>query len=184
LSFKGEKAVGELKSGLRSVGVILVGERWDLFLMLLKTKEGRKGSTRLREIIEEEIVRLQGRPTNPKETMGYAELKSNHAKLVKEVDNLEKQIRKQKVYDQLEELAGKVGLDFDDFKNIDQVAPKLLKEWKQQDLGGSLIPLPEHMHQFITLIELARDKREIEAKLTEIRLSGKPGKAALTQVNA
>ena len=111
--------------------------------------------------------------------MGYAELKSNHAKLVREVDNLEKQIRKQKVYDQLEELAGKVGLDFDDFKNIDQVAPKLLKEWKQQDLSGSLIPLPEHMHQFITLIELARDKREIEAKLTEIRLSGKPRESSM-----
>jgi len=165
--------MGELKSGLRPVGVVLIGERWDLFLMLLKTKEGKKGSTRLREIIEEEIERLQGVLANPKVTMDYAELKSNHAKLVKEVDNLEKQIRKQKVYDQLEELAGKVGLDFDDFSNIDQVAPRLLKEWEEQDLGG-LIPLPEHMHQFITLIELARDKRRIEAKLTEIRLSGKP----------
>jgi len=165
---------GELRAGLRCVGVVLNGERWDLFLMLLKTKEGKKGSVRLREFIEEEITRLQGAPTNPKVTMGYAELKSNHAKLVKEVDNLENQVRKQKVYDQLEELAGKVGLDFDDFENIDQVAPKLLKEWEKQDLGGTLIPLPEHMHQFITLIELARDKRRIEAKLTEIRLSGKP----------
>ena len=165
---------GELRSGLRCVGVVLNGERWDLFLMLLKTKEEKKGSVRLREFIEEEITRLQGEPANPKVTMGYAELKSNHAKLVKEVDNLENQVKKQKVYDQLEELAGKVGLDFDDFENIDQVAPKLLKEWEKQDLGGTLIPLPEHMHQFITLIELARDKRRIEAKLTEIRLSGKP----------
>ena len=57
---------GELRSGLRCVGVVLIGERWDLFLMLLKTKEGKKGSVRLREFIEEEIARLQGAPTNPR----------------------------------------------------------------------------------------------------------------------
>jgi len=156
--------------GLKPVGVLMKAERWALFMTLLE-KEKKKASVRLRELVEEDIARLQGIPADPKATMGYEEVKSNHIRIVKESDQLRKQIQKQSVYDPLKNLAARLGLDFDTFGNLDEIVPKLLKEWPKQEIG-SLVPLSEHVHQFITLVELVREKKEIEAKLTEIRISG------------
>ena len=74
----------------------------------------------------------------------------------------------EKDYDRFCDHANELRLDFDGYLNLDEVTPKLLAGANGEDT--------HHMHQFITLLEIAREVKEAEAKMTDIRTS----KAKLT----
>ena len=74
--------------------------------------------------------------------------------LLQEVKKLEKEMRGYgSDYQALIELAQDHGLDIQQLSNIEAIIPKLIKEWKGS--RGAL-------HLFITLIEKARMKKQIE----------------------
>ena len=52
-------------------------------------------------------------------------------------------------------------MDFDNLHNADEVAPKILHEWGSRTQA----------HQFISLMEISRELRKIERRLTEIRIA-------------
>ena len=65
-------------------------------------------------------------------------------------------LKKAKVYDELSELAKELGFDVHSCRNVDKVAAGILERWK----GPA-----ELAHQFIILMEKAKEQRELESKL-------------------
>jgi len=119
-------------------------------------------SRELDDLIKKRIAELEGREYNPLESADYEELKREHSRLVREVEKLERHLKRRRVYDDLLKLAYDVDVKIRerDLSNIEEIAPKILDEWDG---------LKEDAHQFITLLETVRDKWEIERKLEEIR---------------
>ncbi|MEM2922244.1 MAG: hypothetical protein QXF26_08020 [Candidatus Bathyarchaeia archaeon] len=134
---------------------------YEKFKKLLNAKEpGRKISEELNNLMKKRIMELEGRPDQEIDPVEYEALKRQHSRLDKDEETLTKKLRKRKVYDDLCSLAYKLGLDFKNCSNADEVAPKLLKEW---DGGGDI-------HEFITLTETIWEKRQVERRLAEIRM--------------
>jgi NAD-dependent SIR2 family protein deacetylase len=98
-------------------------------------------------------------------------LKSQHLKLVEEVKRLTKPLEKDGVYESLMRFAHALGLDLTDLHNVEDIATKILKNWRGQ-LDQNI--QPSHIHLFITLLEKGKQKKAIERKLTEIRLKAAP----------
>ena len=94
--------------------------------------------------------------------LAYETLRKKHLALLREVKKLEKEMRGYgSDYHALIELAQDHGLDIQELSNTEAIIPKLIKEWKGS--RGAL-------HLFITLIEKARKKKQIEKQLEKIRL--------------
>ena len=92
------------------------------------------------------------------EPVDYDALSRDHDKLVREVDRLEKWLKKRDVYDDLLKLAASLGVTNKDLSRLDEAAPKLLKDWSG---------FQEDAFQFISLIKNVRAKRELERKMAE-----------------
>ena len=140
----------------------------ELFQELRKAIAPAKISREIDDLMRKRIAELEGREYRQEEQVDYEALEREHVRLVREVDQQERWLRKRKVYDDLTRLAVKVGLT-PDLSRLDEVAPKLRREWT-----GS----PQDAHLFISLLEAVRARRELERKLDEIRDS----RAAAQQV--
>jgi hypothetical protein len=90
----------------------------------------------------------------------YDELKRQHLKLSSEAIHLEKILKKEKAFDPLVALATELGISWQDLGSLSEVSPKLLEGWDG---------LREHVHKFITLLEVVQEKKKIEASLERIR---------------
>jgi len=90
-------------------------------------------------------------------------LERDHLKLAKDVDGLEKWLKRRRVHAELEALAAKLDLK-PDVSNLDEVAPKILEEWKR-NLGN----VAEDAHVYITLLRKVQRKKQIENQLEAIR---------------
>ena len=118
-------------------------------------------SEEIDEFIKRRIAELERKEPAQFDLNEYEDLKRKHNKLLGEADAVRKRLKqKRKVYDRLNELADKLGLDFNDVHNAGEVAPKLLKQW-----DGS----PEDAHQYVTLMEITREKWKVEQSLAEVR---------------
>lgn len=141
----------------RAVTLFIDGEAYQA---LRKAVYPKKVSHEVEDLMRKRISELEGREYAPQEHVDYEVLKRDHTRLIIEVDRLEKALVKRKVYDDLGRLAVKLGLT-PDLRNLDEVAPKLLDEYKG---------LKEDTHQFLSLLETVKAKREVERKLDEIRI--------------
>ena len=103
-----------------------------------------------------------GRPVS----MSYEALKIRHIALTRKVSGLERQLRRSygSSYRALLTLAQNLGLDFKHLSNIDVIVPELINAWKGN---------PSPLHLFITLLEEAKVRKEIEQKLQQLRQSQK-----------
>jgi hypothetical protein len=130
--------------------------------------QGRSLSEEIMDFILRRLEELRG-TVNPDTSdqeakRKYLELKQTHITLVGQVEKLINQLEKQPdVYGEANELLAELKVT-PDLGNTSEVVPKFLLAWK-----GST----EFAHMFVTLIELAKDKKDIERKLSEIR-SAKP----------
>ena len=137
------------------INVYVDRPKWDRWTDLLKKKEGKSASQKIREFVEIDIARLegvQGEVAPP----DYASARRAYLKIIKERDKLRAGLKKAKVYDELSELAKELGFDVQSCENVDEVAAGILERWK----GPA-----ELVHQFIILMEKAREQRELETKL-------------------
>jgi len=112
------------------------------------------------KLIKQRLAELEGREYSPLESVNYEALKNSHFNLVRKVDKLEKHMRKRGVYNDLLDLAYDFGLDGDSLGNLHEVAAKMLKKW---------VGIKEDVHQFISLLEAVKDKKDVEKRLGRIR---------------
>ena len=130
---------------------------------LLKTRFNKPISQEINELVIKRLAELESTPVLQTITPDECEtLKHRHLKLTTDADVIKKRLKKKGVYGRLMNLAKKVSLDFKNLSNVDEITPRLLREWDGLE-GDSLM--------FVTLLETAREKRQVEHKLAEIRNS-------------
>lgn len=134
--------------------------------------QGRTLADELNELFRKRLAELCGtaNPDTSVEKSGrkYEELKKRYSGLVKDVARMKKSLEEE--FEDGKELFGEAEALFkslslrEDFGNAIDVIPKFLASWK-----GSV----DFAHEFISLVEGAREKKEVGARLREIR-SAKP----------
>jgi predicted CopG family antitoxin len=133
--------------------------------------QGKSISEEVNALLKRRLAELEGFDASVQGNEDYEALKSQHLKLVEEVKRLTKPLEKDDVYESLMRFAHELGLDLTDLHNVEEIATKILQNWKSQ-LDQNI--QPSHIHLFITLLEKGKQKKAIERKLTEIRLKAAP----------
>jgi Zn-dependent M32 family carboxypeptidase len=133
--------------------------------------QGKSISEEVNALLKKRLAELEGVEASAQSNEDYEALKSLHIKLVEEVKRLTKPLEKNGVYESLMRFAYELGLDLTDLHNVEEIATKILKNWRGQ-LDQNI--QPSHIHLFITLLEKGKQKKDIERKLTEIRLKAAP----------
>ncbi|MEM3577258.1 MAG: hypothetical protein QXX51_02225 [Candidatus Bathyarchaeia archaeon] len=128
---------------------------------ILMEKFGRSVSEEVNDLLRKRLAELEGTQPPAYETADYENLKREYAKLFDEVERLKTALKKLGCYDELIDLVRELGLDFGDLHNMWDIVPKLMQSW--EDRGQA--------HQFISLMEKAKKKKELERKLTETRMA-------------
>lgn len=134
----------------------------DVYMRLraLLSAQNRSLSEEVAEFMKKRLAELEGAQPTAQEA-DYEALKREYARLVEETKRYVKMFKKDDL-EALQGLAVDYGLDFKDMHNADEVAAKLL---------ATTTDIPdEAKHIFISLLEVAKRKREIGRKLAEIRL--------------
>jgi len=129
---------------------------WDRWAEMLKRKEGKSASLRIRELIDSDLARLEGVEKVEVNPTDYATAERNYLRLLKQMERLRASLKKAKAYDELSALAKELGLDAHSCRNVDEVSPKVLENWEGK---------PELAYQFIMLLERNKEKRELEVVL-------------------
>jgi predicted CopG family antitoxin len=136
-------------------------------LRAMLAAQGKSISEEVNTLLHKRLAELEGVEASAQSGEDYEALKSQHLKLVEEVRRLTKPLEKDGVYESLMRFAHELGLDLADLHNVEEIAIKILKNWKSQ-LDQNV--QPSHIHLFITLLEKGKQKKAIERKLTETRL--------------
>jgi predicted CopG family antitoxin len=136
-------------------------------LRAMLAAQGKSISEEVNALLKRRLAELEGVEASARSSEDYEALKSQHLKLVEEVNRLTKPLEKNGVYESLMAFAYELGLDLTDLHNVEEIATKILKNWKSQ-LDQNI--QPSHIHLFITLLEKGKQKKDIERKLTETRL--------------
>jgi predicted nucleotidyltransferase len=123
-------------------------------------KLGKSISEVINEYLVELVAKLEGSPTQFQAETDYRNIKQQYVKAVDEVRRLTAILQKAGVYGDLKNLAIALGLDFKNLTNAAEVSAKLLDCWTGRQ---------EHVHMFISLLEAAQHKIQLEKRLTEIR---------------
>jgi predicted CopG family antitoxin len=140
-------------------------------LRAMLASQGKSISEEVNALLKRRMAELEGVATSAYQNENYEALKSQHLKLVEEVKRLTKPLEKDGVYESLMRFAHALGLDLTDLHNVEEIATKILKNWREH-LNQNI--QPSHIHLFITLLEKGKQKKDIERKLTEIRLRASP----------
>ena len=140
-------------------------------LRAMLAAQGESISEEVNALLKKRLAELEGVEASAQASEDYEALKSQHLKLVEEVKRLTKPLEKDGVYESLMRFAHALGLDLTDLHNVEEIATKILKNWKSQ-LDQNV--QPSHIHLFITLLEKGKQKKAIERKLTEMRLKAAP----------
>jgi len=134
-------------------------ELWSRLLQLVKLGHAKNVSQLVNQLLVDALGKLGG--SGKQEDLSYEMLKKKHLSLSRELVKLEKHMKDYgSDYQVLVGLAEDFGLDFERLSNIDAVVPRLVKEWRGS--RGSL-------HLFITMLEKAREKKQIESRLDKFR---------------
>ena len=138
----------------------LDNDLWSCLLELVKLGYAENVSQLVNGLLADALGKLD--TASKPEDLDYEILKKRHLNLSRELVRLEKHMKDYgSDYQALVGLAEDFGLDFERLSNVDEVVPKLVKEWK----GGR-----GSLHLFITLLEKAREKKQIESRLDRFRL--------------
>jgi predicted CopG family antitoxin len=140
-------------------------------LRAMLAAQGKSISEEVNALLKKRMAELEGVEASARSKEDYEALKSQHLKLVEEVNRLTKPLEKDGVYESLMRFAYELGLDLTDLHNVEEIATKILENWRGQ-LDENV--QPSHIHLFITLLEKGKQKKAIERKLTEIRLKAAP----------
>lgn len=133
---------------------------WQHIQRLVKMGYARNASQLVNQILAEALGKLEG--SNVPQDVAYETLRKKHLALLQEIKKLEKEMKDYgSEFQALMGLVENYGLDFQQLSNLEAIISKLLKEW-----NGSRGAL----HLFITLLEKAKEKKQIENQLERLRL--------------
>ena len=136
-------------------------ELWDRLLRLVKLGYARNVSQLVNRLLADALG-VVAKSDELLEDLSYDMLRKKHLKLSRELISLEKQMKGYgDEYRALIELSEILGLDIQELSNLNTIIAKLIEEWKGP--RGTL-------HLFITLLEKAKEKKQIEKQLEKIRL--------------
>jgi ribosomal protein L44E len=103
----------------------------------------------------------------------YGSLKAKYSELVNKVAKKDAELKEiTPYYHEANTLLAGLGLK-KDFSNADELIPQFTSAWKGR---------VEFMHEYVSLVELARDKRQAERRLSTIRGQPKPVATPATSV--
>jgi predicted CopG family antitoxin len=140
-------------------------------LRAVLASQGKSISEEVNTLLKKRLAELEGFEASVCGNENYEALKSQHLKLVEEVKRLTKPLEKDGVYESLMCFAHELGLDLTDLHNVEEIATKILKNWREH-INQNV--QPSHIHLFVTPLEKGKQKKDIERKLTEIRLKAAP----------
>jgi len=135
-------------------------------LRTLLAARGQNLNAFVNELLREKLAELKGQP-QPQLNLEYEKLKKRHVQLTEEVDRLTRLLRKRGSYEALKRWAFELGLNREG-SNLDEVVPKILNGWEQQ-FQDTRIDVTD-VNLFITLLDSAKQKRDVEEKLLKMRL--------------
>jgi len=136
-------------------------ELWDRLLQLVKLGYARNVSQLVNRLLADALG-VVAKSDELLEDFSYDMLRKKHLKLSRELISLEKYMESyDDDYRALLELVTSLGLNPKELSNLDTIIPSLIKQWK-----GPRGPL----HLFITLLEKAKEKKQIEQQLEAHRL--------------
>jgi len=128
-------------------------ELWNSLLQLVKLGYARNASQLVNRLLADALG-VVAKSDDALKGFSYDMLRKKHLKLSRELMSLEKQMKGYgDEYRALIELSESLGLDIQELSNLDNVIAKLIGEWKGP--RGTL-------HLFITLLEKAKEKKQIE----------------------
>lgn len=123
--------------------------------------QGRSLSEEVNGLLKRRLAELRG-PQYPSDNiLNYEALKREHVRLTEESIRLTKLLRKDGTLKALSKAADNLGLNQETLENTEEISAKLLQNWQG-------LKAPAHI--FITLLETAKKRRQIEKQLEEIRL--------------
>ena len=94
--------------------------------------QGKSISEEVNALLRKRLAELEGVEASAQSNEDYEALKSQHLKLVEEVKRLTKPLEKDGVYESLMRFAYELGLDLADLHNVEDIATKILKNWRGQ----------------------------------------------------
>ena len=133
---------------------------WQKARQIVHEKFGKSISDYLNEHFEQLISKYDGQGDPAQQAVNYENMKRQYSRIVEEVKLLTSRLKKEGVYEDLMGLAYSLGLDLKDLHNVSAIVPQLFQKWD----GYS-----EHLHLFISLLEIGQKKKALERELTELR---------------
>jgi len=146
---------------------------WTRWITLVKEKEGKSASQRVRELVRDDLARLEGVKPPVADPPDYASAERSYLKIIADMSKIRAALKKAKVYDRLLALAKSLGLDANTCWNVDEICPKVLERWDGQT---------EHAHQFVILLKKNKEERRLEALLSSIAKKEKVPQTAAPEV--
>jgi hypothetical protein len=118
-------------------------------------------SAEFNEFMRRRVAELEGRPEDF--SGDYGELKKKHSTLYSRVSRKEVDLREgaPEAFAKANESLAQLGMKAD-LSNADQIIPKLVGAWTGEQ---------DFLHEYISLVELSREKRKVEHRLSEMRTS-------------
>lgn len=134
--------------------------------------QGKSISEEIMNFVLRRLDELRGAvtPGSSDEEAGrkYEELKVKHKKMQNDFDTMKEKLSKHEDYLKANEMLGNLGM-LQDLSNADDIIPKFIATWPSAHADQGF------MHEYISLIELSRDKKHVEQRLSELRaVAGKP----------
>jgi hypothetical protein len=109
--------------------------------------------------IRKRVAELQGGQTTEDRDANYNAVKSKYEDLMIKTVRLERKLKASKYFQEATDLLLELGLK-KDLSNADELVPLFMKAWKGDE---------SFMHEFLNLVELARDKKRALQALTVMR---------------
>jgi len=151
---------GVVRSGSART-LYLDDELWNCLLQLVKLGYAGNVSQLVNRLLADALG-VVAKSDDALEDFSYDMLRKKHLKLSRELIGLERHMKDYgDDYRALVELANSLGLEIQELSNLDTVMPELISEWEGS--RGTL-------HLFITLLEKAKEKKQIERQLERCRL--------------
>jgi vacuolar-type H+-ATPase subunit I/STV1 len=130
--------------------------------------QGRSLSEEIMDFVLRRLDELRGavKPGTSDEEASrkYEELKAKHKKMQDDFDRRKKKLREHEDYLKANEMLRELGM-LQNLSNADDIKPKFIAAWTKTHADQGF------MHEYISLVELARDKKQVEQRLSELRIA-------------
>jgi vacuolar-type H+-ATPase subunit I/STV1 len=132
--------------------------------------QGRSLSEEIMDFVVRRLDELHGTvglgTSDEEGSRKYEELKAKHKKMRDDFDRRKEKLKEHEDYWKAIEMLRALGM-LADMSNTDEIIPKFTAAWPKTHADQGF------MHEFISLAELSRDKKQVEQRLSQLRTASK-----------